>query len=97
MKQKHRRAGSIGIFLGAIALLALPAGATALGGFNVDQALNQSPPSVGAPSAPGQPSAPADDPTTQAGTPPDYVPPMHGTNPHGQGTAGTVDLGTAAA
>ncbi|MDX6662391.1 MAG: hypothetical protein QOG09_493, partial [Solirubrobacterales bacterium] len=53
----------------------------------------------GSPTPPSGPpsSAPADDPTTQAGTPPDYVPPMHGTNPHGQGTAGTVDLGTAAA
>jgi hypothetical protein len=28
----------------------------------------------------------------RAGTPPNYVPPMHGTNPHGQGTVATVDL-----
>ena len=27
-----------------------------------------------------------------AGTPPSYVPPEHGTNPHGQGTVGVVDL-----
>ena len=27
-----------------------------------------------------------------AGTPPNYVPPEHGTNPHGQGTVGVVDL-----
>jgi hypothetical protein len=34
------------------------------------------------------------DPTPQAGSPsnPPYVPPMHGTNPHGQGTVGVVDI-----
>jgi hypothetical protein len=28
----------------------------------------------------------------RAGTPPNYQPPLHGTNPHGQGTVATVDL-----
>jgi hypothetical protein len=28
----------------------------------------------------------------EAGTPPDYVPPLHGTDPHGEGTVGVVDL-----
>ena len=30
--------------------------------------------------------------TPNSGTPPDYVPPMHGTNPHGEGTDAVVDL-----
>jgi hypothetical protein len=34
-------------------------------------------------------SAPAD---TRAGVPPTYTPPLHGTNPHGQGTDAVVDL-----
>ncbi len=37
----------------------------------------------------GASSAPAD---TRAGAPPTYTPPLHGANPHGQGTVGTVDL-----
>ena len=34
--------------------------------------------------------APAPEPA--AGVPPSYVPPLHGTNPHGEGTIGVVDL-----
>jgi len=30
--------------------------------------------------------------TTKAGTPPNYVPPLHGTNPHGQGDSATVQF-----
>lgn len=30
--------------------------------------------------------------TPQAGSPPTYTPPLHGSNPHGQGTVGTVDI-----
>jgi hypothetical protein len=37
----------------------------------------------------GSTSAPAD---TRAGVPPTYTPPLHGTNPHGQGTDAVVDL-----
>src|SRR3954469_9884337 len=37
----------------------------------------------------GSSSAPAD---TRAGVPPTYTPPLHGTNPHGQGTDAVVDL-----
>ncbi len=35
-------------------------------------------------------SAPA--PTPQSGVPPTYTPPLHGTDPHGEGTVGVVDL-----
>lgn len=37
-------------------------------------------------------SAPSASPTPEAGVPPDYTPPLHGTNPHGEGTVGVVDL-----
>ena len=37
-------------------------------------------------------AAPAPAPAPEAGVPPTYVPPAHGTNPHGQGTIGVVDL-----
>ena len=37
-------------------------------------------------------AAPAPTPTPAAGVPPTYTPPLHGTNPHGQGTVGVVDL-----
>src|SRR5689334_5939243 len=30
--------------------------------------------------------------TPDAGSPPNYTPPLHGTNPHGQGTVGVVDI-----
>jgi hypothetical protein len=33
--------------------------------------------------------------STKAGSPPNYVPPLHGTNPHGQGDPATVELGSA--
>lgn len=36
--------------------------------------------------------APTASPQPTAGLPPAYVPPAHGTNPHGQGTVGVVDL-----
>lgn len=36
--------------------------------------------------------APSGGPTPQAGTPPSYTPPLHGSNPHGQGTGAVVDL-----
>jgi hypothetical protein len=34
--------------------------------------------------------------TEKAGVPPSYQPPLHGTNPHGEGTVGTVDLNPSA-
>jgi hypothetical protein len=34
----------------------------------------------------------SDDPSTRGGTPPNYNPPLHGSNPHGQGDDLTVDL-----
>jgi hypothetical protein len=37
------------------------------------------------PSSPGAPDL-------RAGSPPNYTPPLHGSNPHGQGTVGVVDL-----
>ena len=37
-------------------------------------------------------AAPAPAPAPVAGVPPDYQPPAHGANPHGQGTVATVDL-----
>lgn len=40
----------------------------------------------------GTTTAPSGGATTQGGTPPDYVPPLHGTNPHGQGTVAIGDL-----
>ena len=30
--------------------------------------------------------------STKSGVPPDYVPPLHGTNPHGEGDAATISL-----
>src|SRR5688572_29385 len=46
------------------------------------------------PAAPGGGGggAPAAAPAPQAGAPPDYQPPMHGTNPHGQGTVAVADI-----
>ena len=34
----------------------------------------------------------ADQPDSRAGSPPNYTPPLHGSNPHGQGTVGAVDI-----
>ena len=42
--------------------------------------------------APAPQPAPSADPSPEAGVPPDYTPPAHGTNPHGQGAIGVVDL-----
>jgi hypothetical protein len=44
--------------------------------------------SVGGSAAP----APAPAPAPAAGVPPTYTPPLHGTNPHGQGTVGVIDV-----
>jgi len=44
-----------------------------------------------------KPSQPSSTPLREArqaqAVPPGYVPPLHGSNPHGQGTVGTIDLG----
>ncbi|MDQ3571376.1 MAG: hypothetical protein M3383_00770 [Actinomycetota bacterium] len=40
----------------------------------------------------GGAAAPAPAPAPAAGVPPTYTPPLHGTNPHGQGTVGVIDL-----
>jgi hypothetical protein len=45
---------------------------------------------AGSGSSGGSTSSPSSD--TRAGAPPTYTPPLHGTNPHGQGTDAVVDL-----
>ena len=40
----------------------------------------------------GATATPAPAPAPAAGVPPSYTPPLHGTNPHGEGTVGVVDL-----
>lgn len=40
----------------------------------------------------GGSAAPAPAPAPAAGVPPTYTPPLHGTNPHGQGTVGVIDV-----
>jgi hypothetical protein len=46
---------------------------------------------LGAP-APSGSDSPSTSGDTKAGTPPNYVPPLHGTNPHGEGDAATVQI-----
>ena len=81
----------------ATAVIALPSGASAgpvedLVGHvqnTVNQTLNNVNGLLGGGGSGGG-SGPA--PTPQAGTPPNYTPPLHGTNPHGEGSVGVVDL-----
>jgi hypothetical protein len=87
--RRRRRATAAAAFA---AILAMVVGVPALASANqVDDLLN----SVGLGNGAGGgaesggSSAPAD---TRAGVPPSYTPPLHGSNPHGQGTDAVVDL-----
>jgi hypothetical protein len=78
----------LGGFLIAVGvLLALPAFS---GADIVGDVVNQV--GSGAPPAPGEPTG--GDQSPRAGSPVDggYTPPLHGKNPHGQGTAATIDI-----
>jgi hypothetical protein len=87
--RRRRRATAVAAFA---AILAMVVGVPTLASANqVDDLLNSvglgNGAGGGAPS--GGSSAPAD---TRAGAPPTYTPPLHGSNPHGQGTDAVVDL-----
>jgi hypothetical protein len=87
--RRRRRATAVAAFA---AVLAMVVGVPALASANqVDDLLNNLGLGNGAGggAASGGSSAPAD---TRAGVPPTYTPPLHGTNPHGQGTDAVVDL-----
>ena len=83
--QRRRRASVVAAFIAVLALaVAVPTLAAANG---VDNLLNNITGGGGGTSGGGTAS-----PSPEAGSPPNYVPPLHGTNPHGQGTDAVVDL-----
>jgi hypothetical protein len=87
--RRRRRATAVAAFA---AILAMVVGVPTLASANqVDDLLNSVGIGNGAGGgvSSGGSSAPAD---TRAGVPPTYTPPMHGSNPHGQGTDAVVDL-----
>jgi hypothetical protein len=89
--QGWRRATAAGTFA---AVLIVGAFVPTLASANpVDDLLNQlgvgNGNGAGAAGSGVSPSAPAN---SRAGVPPSYTPPLHGTNPHGQGTVGSVDI-----
>lgn len=94
MPGRMKRLSIAAIVAASTAAVALPSGAAAgsadtLVGqvqSTVDQTLDNAGGLLGG----GGSAAPA--PAPQAGVPPDYTPPLHGTNPHGEGTVGVVDL-----
>ena len=82
--QRRRRAAVVAAFAAVLAVVvAIPALASASG---VDNVINQ----IGVSGGSGGSSGGGD--TSRAGVPPTYTPPLHGTNPHGQGTNAVVDL-----
>ena len=88
-KLQRRRRGTV--ITAAIAVLALAIGVPTLAAANgVDGVLNN----IGLSGGEGGGASGSDtaSPSPEAGVPPDYVPPLHGTGPHGQGTGATVDL-----
>ncbi len=94
MSAKNR----LGVAVGGVVLtlaLAIPHGANAgpvEDGVNgVNDAVNDTVDTVSGGGGTAAP-APAPAPAPAAGIPPDYTPPLHGDNPHGQGTGATVDL-----
>jgi hypothetical protein len=86
---------AIGVAALAITLFAVPGGASAA---TLDDVLDDVKDTVnglldeGSGPEPGSPGSATASPTPQAGTPPDYTPPAHGSNQHAQGTGATVDL-----
>ena len=90
---RERKRGST-IAAAAVAVLAValgaPAGAAAAGplGGLVDRVTNTVDGIAGSPGGGSAPSAPS----TRAGNPPSYVPPAHGSTPHGQGTVVVGDV-----
>jgi hypothetical protein len=82
--QRRRRASAAGALVAALTLLAvMPTLASAT---PVDDLLNQ----VGLGSGGGSGGGAATEP--KAGVPPTYTPPLHGTNPHGQGSVAVLDF-----
>jgi len=79
----------------AIVSISIPASAAAEGNV-VDDLLKGVNDVVGGATGGGGGGGPAangqDAPRDRAGSPPSYTPPLHGSNPHGQGTAAVVDL-----
>jgi len=85
--QRRRRAS---VVTAAIAVLALAIGVPTLASGNgVDTSLNDL---LGGGGGGGTSGGDTASPSPQAGVPPDYVPPLVGTGPHGQGTDAVVDL-----
>jgi hypothetical protein len=93
--QRRRRAT---IVTAAIAVLAIAIGVPTLASANgVDNVLNGlglSGGGGGGTTSGGDTASPS--PSPEAGVPPDYVPPLHGTNPHGAGTDAVVDIAPTA-
>ena len=86
-KKLHRRRRAT-VLTAAIAAMALVVGVPALASADgVDSVLNNVLGGGGGTSGGGTAS-----PSPNAGAPPSYVPPLHGTNPHGQGTDAVIDL-----
>jgi hypothetical protein len=84
--QKRRRTAVVAAFVAVLAVVvAVPALASASG---VSSVLNQ----VGVSGGSGGSVGSSGSDSTRAGVPPTYTPPLHGTNPHGQGTNAVVDL-----
>jgi len=79
----------------AIVSISIPASAAAEGDV-VDDLLKGVNDVVGGATGGGDGGGPAandrDAPSDRAGSPPNYTPPLHGSNPHGQGTPAVVDL-----
>jgi hypothetical protein len=85
---KRRRAAAAVAFAAMLGLVvAVPTFASASGAGDL---LNQVGVSGGSGGSVGSGSSGTD--TSRAGVPPTYTPPLHGTNPHGQGTNAVIDL-----
>jgi hypothetical protein len=88
--QRRRRAG---VVAASIAVLAVAIGLPTLASANgVDNLLNGVGLSGGSGGGGDTSGSDASSPSPQAGVPPNYVPPLVGTGPHGQGTDAVVDL-----
>src|SRR4051794_25338451 len=88
--RRRRRATAVTVF-GAV--LAMTVGVPTLASANpVDDVLNGL--GVGSGSGSGSTGSSGGSTTSssRSGAPPAYVPPLHGSNPHGQGTDATVDV-----
>jgi hypothetical protein len=90
LRRRRRATGLVSLVVVLGLLVAIPTVASAA---PVSNLLNQlgNPLGLGGDTGSGGAAAPSA-PATRAGAPPSYVPPLHGTDPHGQGTDADVDL-----